>query len=380
MNQVNQVGHDYPLTYCTNIHPGDAWADVRRNLEDHALQVKEACSPARTFPLGIRLSAQAAFELDDVEIRRFANWCEAHDCYVLTLNGFPHGAFHGTQVKDAVYLPDWRDPRRASYTNRLADVLAQWTPRGQTRSISTVPVAYRSGFATEHWGPVRTHLLYTLMHLAYLHERGGPLIRLALEPEPHCVLEQTHEAVEFFERMRFPASLADYIGLCFDCCHQAVEFEQPADCLAALESAGIRVVKVQVSSALRARGKAIANLLAFDEATYLHQAVLCTLDGELLRFSDLPELARWLERGEPAEECRVHFHVPVFLAELGNVGTTRFFLEDCLPRLAPGTPLEVETYSFGVLPQALRLDSAGASIARELNWVRETLDAAHGRH
>ncbi|MFS8974119.1 metabolite traffic protein EboE [Cupriavidus necator] len=374
------MNHDYPLTYCTNIHPGDAWADVRRNLEDHSLQVKRACSPEHSFPLGLRLSAPAAFELDGAEIHRFANWCEARDCYVLTLNGFPYGAFHGTRVKEAVYLPDWRDPLRAAYTNRLADILAQWTPRGQARSISTVPVACRSGFAAEHWTQVRTHLLHTLTHLARLHEHGGPLIRLALEPEPYCVLEQTREVVEFFERMRFPASVADYIGLCFDCCHQAVEFEQPTDCLAELERAGIRVVKVQVSSALRARGNAIANLLAFDEPTYLHQAVLRTQDGELLRFSDLPGLARWLERGEPADECRVHFHVPIFLAELGEVGTTRFFLEDCLPRLAPETPLEVETYSFGVLPPALRLDSPGASIARELNWVRETLDAAHGRH
>lgn len=328
----------------------------------------------------MRLSARAAFDLDDAEIDRFADWCNAKGCYVLTLNGFPYGSFHDTAVKETVYLPDWRDPRRVAYTNRLADILARWTPRGRTSSISTVPVACRNGFATDHWATVRTHLLDTLTHLARLHERGGPLIRLALEPEPYCVLEQTSETLEFFERMKFPASLADYIGLCFDCCHQAVEFEEPADCLTQLTRAEIRVVKVQVSSALRARGSAIQNLLQFDEPTYLHQAVLRRQNGELERFSDLPGLARWLERGEAADECRVHFHVPIFLAELGAVGTTRFFLEDFLPRVAPGTPLEVETYSFGVLPPSLRLDSLGGSIARELNWVKETLDAAHGRH
>ncbi|GAB2917431.1 metabolite traffic protein EboE [Paraburkholderia jirisanensis] len=373
---------NFPLTYCTNIYPGEAWADVRRNLQEHALHVKEACSASHTFPLGLRLSAQAAFELDDAEIQRFSAWCDEHDCYVLTLNGFPYGSFHGTAVKANVYLPDWRDLRRVVYTKRLADILAKWTPPSRTTSISTVPIAFREGFSSQDWPAVKTNLFEVAAHLARIREQGGPLIRLALEPEPHCVLERTREAVELFERIDFPDSLAAHVGVCFDCCHQAVEFESAADCLAQLASARIPVAKVQVSSALRARGQAVADLLQFDEPTYLHQAVVLRRNGELQRFADLPDLARWLEQGETPEECRVHFHVPVFLGELGGtgVGTTRFFLEDCLPRLPEGTPLEVETYSFGVLPASLRLASLGDSIARELNWVRETLDAAHRRH
>ncbi|WP_213306213.1 metabolite traffic protein EboE [Paraburkholderia sacchari] len=374
------MNRDYPLTYCTNIHPGETWADVRRNLEDHGLQVKRLCSPAEAFPLGLRLSAQAAFELDEAEIHRFADWCGEHDCHVLTLNGFPYGSFHGTAVKENVYLPDWRDPLRVSYTKRLADIGAQWTPNHRPISISTVPVAFRAGFEPAHWTIVRTHLFDVAAHLARIREHGGPLIRLAIEPEPCCVVERTDEAVALFERMAFPEPLAAHVGLCFDCCHQAVEFEEPADCLAKLASASIPIAKVQVSSALRARGKAVAALLQFDEPTYLHQAVVLRRNGELRRFNDLPGLARWLQEGELPEECRVHFHVPIFLEELAGIGTTRFFLEACLPRLPAGTPLEVETYSFGALPPGMRLDSLGHSIARELNWVRETLDAAHSRH
>jgi hypothetical protein len=378
------VRRDHPLTYCTNIHPGDSWADVLGNLEGHALEVKRAISPQQPFPLGLRISAQATAELDAAAVRRFSDWCGEHDCYVLTLNGFPYGAFHGTAVKETVYLPDWRDARRVAYTTRLADLLAAWTPGGQATSISTVPIAFRDGFADAHWPLVKENLLATLTHLAHVRDRGGPLIRLAIEPEPCCAIETTQEALDFFERMRFPASLAEHIGLCFDCCHQAVEFETPAGCLAQLAQAGIPIAKVQVSSALRAHGAAAAHLLAFDEPTYLHQAVVLRKNGELERLADLPDLARWLEasdrRGETPEECRVHFHVPVFLAEIGAIGTTRFFLEDLLPRLAPDTPLEVETYSFGVLPAPLRLTSLSASIVRELAWVRETLDAAHGRH
>jgi hypothetical protein len=366
------------LGYCTNIHPGEGWADVLGNLERHALAVKREVSPDVSFPLGLRLSAQAVRELDAAAIAGFRRWCEEQGCHVMTVNGFPYGAFHGTPVKAAVYQPDWRDPERVAYTKRLADVLAHWVPAGASTSISTVPVAFRDGYAPEHWALVRTHLLEVLSHLARLHERGGPLIRLALEPEPHCVLERTVEVVSFFERMHLPAALNPYLGICLDCCHQAVQFEEPDACLDLLADAGITVAKVQVSSALRMRGQAIARLLEFDEPTYLHQAVLRTADGQLLRFADLPDLARWLARGEPAEECRVHFHVPIFLSQLNdNIGTTRFFLEECLPRLEPGIPLEVETYSFGVLPPPLRLDSVADSVVRELTWVKELLDAAH---
>ncbi|WP_083237517.1 MULTISPECIES: metabolite traffic protein EboE [Burkholderia] len=373
------MNQDYPLTYCTNVHPGDTWVDVRRNLED-ALQVKRICFPDRTFPLGLRLSASAAFEIDDTELRRFTDWCDKYDCYVLTINGFPYGSFHGTRVKETAYLPDWRDPRRAVYTMRLADILAQCPSLCGTASISTVPIAYRDGFAPEHWPIVKGYMLDVLAHLAHLRERGGPLIRLAIEPEPCCVLEQTREAIEFFERMNFPDALAEHIGLCFDCCHQAVEFEEAAHCLEQLAQARIPMAKVQLSSALRARGDKAIHLLKFDEPTYLHQAVARRKNGELQRFADLPDLARWLGSGEIPEECRVHFHVPIFLAELGGIETTRFFLEDLLPRLSPATPLEVETYSFGVLPASLRLESLSHSIARELKWVKEVLDAAHGHH
>ncbi|HMN43054.1 MAG TPA: metabolite traffic protein EboE [Povalibacter sp.] len=369
------------LTYCSNIHPGESWNDVLRNLHDHALAVKAELAPAAAFPLGLRLSAQAASELTDESIHSFRDWLDAHGCRVATVNGFPYGVFHGTTVKHAVYEPDWRHAERARYTMQLADILAQWLAPTETGSISTVPIAFRDRFLDEHWSPVRKNLLDTLAHLALIRDRGGPLIRLAIEPEPHCMLETTTEVVQFFSRMNFPGALAEHVGICLDCCHQAVEFERPDRVLAQLREAGITIAKVQVSSALRAIGGEIAALMQFDEPTYLHQAVALTTRGTLARFCDLPDLARWLARGERAEEVRVHFHVPVFLDHLGSVGTTRFFLDELLPQLDPDLPLEVETYSFGVLPASLRSDSIGASIVRELRWVTEKLhDASHRRH
>jgi len=367
------------LTYCTNIHPGEAWVDVLSNLESHALPVKQAVSPDRAFPLGLRLSNRAALEIDAREARRFQDWCEEHGCFVPTLNGFPHGQFHGAGVKEKVYLPDWRDPARAEYTVRLAELLAEWLPEGTPGSISTVPIAFRSHFDPRELPEVRRNLLVVLEVLDRIrHERGREIV-LCLEPEPRCVIETTPEAVAFLEELELPAALSGLLGLCYDCCHQAVEFEDPAESLGLLSQAGVRIGKVQVSSSLRARAGQIAGLRRFDEPTYLHQVVARRADGSLERWDDLP-----LFLAEPSlaafEECRVHFHVPIFATDLGDCGTTRFFLENALPGLDAAIPLEVETYSWNVLPPELQTATVTESIVRELEWVTALLERPRPEH
>ncbi len=370
------------LTYCTNIHPGEGWSDVVANLESHAIPVKRAVLPDAMFPLGLRVSGEAAEEVTIDEAKRFRDWCEEQGFCVPTLNGFPHGRFHGSGVKERVYLPDWRDPERAWYTRKLADLLAEWLPAGSVGSISTVPVAFRRGFDpdgldapsdADDWRLVHAHVCNALAHLDALRQSHGVEIVLAFEPEPRCVLETTKEAIAFFERMQLPASRADLAGLCFDCCHQAVEFEDASRSLASLRDAGVRIAKVQVSSALRAVGDEVAALPRFDEPVYLHQVVARDADGALHRFDDLGDFAR---AEVAAEEARVHFHVPIFAAHLGPCGTTRGFLEDALPLLAPDMLLEVETYSFDVLPAELRRTSVDESIVRELEWVRDLRSGA----
>ena len=43
------------LTYCTNIHPAESWAEVRANLETHVRAVKARVSPDAPFGVGLRL-------------------------------------------------------------------------------------------------------------------------------------------------------------------------------------------------------------------------------------------------------------------------------------------------------------------------------------
>lgn len=360
------------ITYCTNIHSGEGWLDVFAALQQHIPPVKAAVSPDRAFPIGLRLSHRAAMELTPAENERFTAWLRTHDCFVPTLNGFPYGAFHGERVKEKVYLPDWRSAERAVYTMRLADLLAGWLPEGMAGSISTVPVGFKGMMSEADLPSVRQQLVAVLTHLRTLRRERGRKIVLALEPEPGCLLETTEEVCQFFTDLALPQDLREFIGLCYDSCHQAVEFEAPADSLARLAGAGIHIAKVQVSSALKLTEPTADVLRRFDEPRYLHQVVVRNGDRELSRYNDLAEA---LERHEAAagDEWRCHFHVPIFSSGTDGYGTTRAFLEALLPCLEEGTLLEVETYTWDVLPPELRCGTVTDSIIREIRWLEAQL-------
>jgi sugar phosphate isomerase/epimerase len=206
------------LTYCTNIHPGESWAEVRANLEQHVLAVKARVSPDAPFGVGLRLSGRAANEL--VDARALRRWLDDHGLYVFTINGFPHGAFHATPVKEEVYRPDWREPERVAYSNRLADLLVELLPDGVDGTISTVPGCFqaRAGGDAE----MAANLARCAEHLAAIEARTGRAIMLALEPEPCCVMETIAQTVAFFDTHAIDRRR---IGVCLDVCHAAVEFE-----------------------------------------------------------------------------------------------------------------------------------------------------------
>ncbi len=335
-------------------------------------------------------------------MRELRDFLAHNRMYVFTINGFPYGTFHGTRVKEEVYLPDWRDPERLRYTNQLTDLLVQLLPEDPAieGSISTVPGAYKPAL-----GGARDVALIVenlLRHVAYLvdvRRRTGRSIALALEPEPHCFLETIDEVLGFFQRdlhgaaavrrlgeltglERAPAAQAlhDHLGLCLDLCHAAVEFEDAAACVGRLDAAGIRVHKLQISAGLRLPQldtEALAALRRFDDPVYLHQ-VIERGPGGLRRFSDLPEAFATVNGEALEREWRVHFHVPIFLDRLAPFASTQPFIREVLAqhRTRPFTAhLEVETYTWGVLPEPFRSGSVDEAVARELAWVRSELAA-----
>ncbi len=390
------------LTYCTNIHPGETWAEVRANLERYVLAVRDRVVPGRRFGIGLRLSAEAADTLAKPdELAAFRAFLDAHGLYVFTINGFPFGVFHGTRVKEKVYLPDWLDDARLAYTDRLAELLAELLPAepGLEGSVSTAPGAYK----TRVTGPADVARMADrlLRHAATLHrlrERTGKVIALALEPEPCCYLETIAETVRFFEdqlygtdavaafarltglgRGESAAALRRHLGVCYDACHMAVEFEDPLNGLRTLRAAGIPVGKIQISAGLRVwldpGDRALLDALRpFAEGVYLHQVVE-RRGGALTRFTDLPEaLATVGQRGAEPREWRIHFHVPLFRRELGRFTNTQDYLGDVLGLLrqeAHSRHLEVETYTWDVLPEEYRREDIITAVARELSWVIE---------
>lgn len=364
----------FHLTYCSNIHAGETWPEIAEALATVVPEVRRQLDVHGPFAIGLRLSADAAAGLaQGSALDTFAAFLEAGRYYVPTINGFPYGAFHRTRVKDHVYLPDWRDPRRLAYTNQLAALLARLLPEDVAGSVSTVPGGFKAhltapGDVAAIGAALRAHA----EGLRSLRDRTGRTVRLALEPEPGCLFETIDETLAFFDAELADTAVREFIGVCVDTCHMAVEYETAASVFARLTGAGIDIPKVQVSSALDAStAEARQALAAFAEDTYLHQ-VVARRDGVLERFTDLPEAL-----AAPApDQCRVHFHVPLFLEALGALRSTQPFVRDSLRALVAAPicdQLEVETYTWDVLPPAYRRVDVATAIARELAWVREQL-------
>lgn len=376
------------LSYCSNVHPGETWPEVRALLRRDVTAVKALVSPDAPFGVGLRLAAAAAETLDrdPSALADLQSLLAAEDLYVFTVNGFPYGRFHGARVKEAVYRPDWREPARAAYTLQLARVLAALVPEGTMGSISTAPGCFQGRATPGAPAEMAARMHEVAQALADLEHTTGRRIVLALEPEPACFLETTADAVAFFRDYLYAGPHARttrrFIGLCLDTCHAAVEHERPEDTVAALRAAAIPIFKIQLSAGLevsRLDPATLAALAPFAEGVYLHQTVARHADGRLTRYVDLPEaLAAARAAPAPGVVWRVHFHVPVFARESAIPGLlhTQPFLETILGMHAEQpltTHLEVETYTWDVLPAAYRDAPLPELIARELRWVRERL-------
>lgn len=389
------------LTYCTNIHAGETWPDIRASLAEYLPRVKRAVAPTRPFGVGLRLSGVAADALaQPAALDELKGFLAERGCYVFTINAFPYGPFHGTRVKQEVYQPDWRSDERLRFTNLAGDLMAQLLPDepGLMGSVSTVPGTFKP-LAGEPGAvaAMTERLIAHAAHLVALERRTGRHVALSIEPEPCCFLETIAETVEFFERQLLSdvarhelarrcgvapgeaeALVRRHLGVCYDVCHAAVEFEDPDLSLATLERAGIAVTKLQLTTALRVPeidALSAASLRRIDVGTYLHQVVERRGDA-LRRFVDLPDAFAAIEDGSAAGEWRVHCHVPVFLEDLGDLRSTQPFLRRVL-ELVRERPisqhLEAETYTWDVLPEQLRGEDKAAAIARELRWITDEL-------
>jgi hypothetical protein len=397
MDLGNGLGH---LSYSTLVHPGDTWAEMRASLEQHLPEVKARVSPDRPFGVSLRVSASSAATLvdDDAERAALRAFLDAHDMYVYTVNAFPYGPFKGGSVMERVYEPDWTTEERVTYTNQVADILADISPVGVSPSIQTAPLAFKPKVTDAAYVDLfTTNLFRVVAHLVEVEARTGRRVKLALEPEPACYLESTEETIAYFTRHVFATSgvrelariagvpiseaeglLRRHLGVVFDIGHQSVGFEDIGASLRGLVDAGIPIFKLQEAAALwveHLTSEQVPRLREFTDTIYLSQTTMRRGD-EVTKYLNLGEALDAFEGDPRPAEIRTHFHVPVFLEEIGPFRTTRFAVQDAL-RMHRETPLsdhlEIETYTWDVLPDHLKTGDIIDYVAREIEFVQQEL-------
>jgi len=391
------LGH---LTYSTLVHPGDDWEQMWESLTTYVPRVKARVAPNQPFGVSLRLSAKSAQTLVDSAAGRdrLKKFLADNDMYLYTVNAFPYGDFKGGEVKEQVYEPDWRSDERTRYTRNVASVLAAVVPAEISPSIQSAPLGFKPRVTgADIVASYTHHVLQVAAHLVALEARTGRTVTLALEPEPFCFLETTDETVEYFTRHLYCGAAAEkfarlsglpiseahvalrrHVGVVFDICHQAVEYENITESLQKLVDAGIPIFKLQEAAALQipeVTAPVVELLKRYAKTIYLTQTIE-KRDGRLNRFLNLEDAFVAWDKDPGPREWRTHFHVPVFLDEIGPFRTTRFAIEEAL-RFHKAKPLsrqlEIETYTWDVLPDSLKTGDIVDYVCRELEWVRGQL-------
>ncbi len=373
-------GSTVHLSYCTNVHPAETLDGVLAQLRDHCEPVRERLGK-ETLGIGLWLARGAARTLtaDPAALRALRGELDRRGLEVVTLNGFPYEGFGSQEVMYRVYRPDWTEPERLEHTLDLARLLAALLPDDVTEgTVSTLPIAWRTPFDATRARAARAALTALTEGLDALEEETGRSIRVGLEPEPGCTIETTADAIA-----PLTAVPGDRVGVCVDTCHLATSFEDPATSIAALQVAGIRIPKAQLSAALHAEHPHLpdvrAALAAFDEPRFLHQTRARTAEGllgtddlgESLAGGALPDTTPW----------RAHFHVPLHAPPAPPLTSTLGVLKETLDLLVGGPTaltghLEVETYTWQVLPPEQRprdRDQLADGITAELALARDLL-------
>ncbi|HMF70449.1 MAG TPA: metabolite traffic protein EboE, partial [Flavitalea sp.] len=289
---------------------------------------------------------------------------------------------------------------RVEYTIRLAEILSQLLPDNMEGGISTSPLSYRHWHSPEQSDSVfkkaTSNLLEVIVKLIEIKNNTGKTIHVDIEPEPDGLLESGMEFLNWYDNWLLPSGISllqkrfglanetsvevlkEHMQLCYDICHFAVGYEDHKQMIDLLNQKNIRVGKIQVSAALKAampanpekRKGVIDAFEQFNESTYLHQVIALQKNGELKKYRDLPEAL--LQAGDlSTTEWRSHFHVPLFVGSYGALHSTQEDIMNVLDlhkQQAFTRHLEIETYTWDVLPDALKLPMA-ESIIRELEWV-----------
>ena len=234
----------------------------------------------------------------------------------------------------------------------------------------------------------------------------GAFIHLDIEPEPDC-LHRKHGrddrvlramAAAGWRPRGWPrrlgvdagagaAALLEHIRVCFDCCHFAVEYEDPGDGARSArggrhpDRAGPAELGVRVHVAgRRRRERARARRAA---ATVRRRDLSAPGDrapngGALRHFRG--SATKRSRDAAPARrpEWRIHFHVPLFTADYDGLGSTQDYVRtvlDAAARRAVHEPSRDRDVHMG--RAARRAEGRSARVdRREYEWVLDARPAA----
>ncbi|WP_105566239.1 metabolite traffic protein EboE [Microbacterium halophytorum] len=367
------------LSYCTNAHPAEDVDGIIAQLHEHAGPARRASGLGR-LGVGLWLPVDAAAQLaEDADARaRLAAALDAEGLELFTVNAFPYRGFHDDVVKLGVYSPDWTSDERLEFTKDCATALALLLPEGESGSISTLPLGWRDGWTPERDAAAASRLRSLHDHLAAIERETGRSVRIAVEPEPGCILDDVDDVVDWLAA--HPELTADgRIGVCLDTCHLAVSYADPAAAVRRIEEAGVRVVKVQASAALEVPDpSAAAEALApFAEARYLHQVRTDPAAGEALRADDLVDVLA--DHEWPHDRpWRVHVHIPLHLTPAAPLASTQHVLREAVAAVletehGAEAHLDIETYTWTVLPAEMQPATLADGIAGEVRWAAREL-------
>ena len=304
--------------------------------------------------------AAAGLAADPAKVARLRRDIAARGLEVVTLNGFPYRSFHAPVVKRAVYQPDWLTTERLEYTADLTRVLAGLLPDDAARgSVSTLPLGWRTPWTSWHSSVARGRLAELASRLAEVHAGTGRLVRVAVEPEPGCVIESTTQAVAELSGVD-----TRYIGVCLDLAHLACAWEEPGPALARLAGAGLPVVKVQVSAALAATRPGEPAAVADHQVAHVYVADPSDLAAARKVCAELPGVASLLDGAGKAACGLDHPRAGelVLVAEPDAWFTYYYWLDD---QRAPDFARLVEIHRKpGYDPAELFLDPAAPAAAR----------------
>ncbi|GAA2174564.1 metabolite traffic protein EboE [Arthrobacter parietis] len=368
------------LSYCTNVHPAEDFDGLIRQLHEYSGPIRRKAG-LNILGVGLWLPAGLARRLahnaDDLAALREVLLVEGLQLH--TINAFPYGGFHNEVVKLDVYKPTWAEPRRLEYTLDCAEILAALLPENTAGSISTLPLAWREPWTQADDDAATAAFVELSSRLRELKERTGKTVRIAVEPEPGCVLDTVADVAGWLEARIDRGIDPEFIGLCVDTCHLAVSFADPVDAVNRIEAAGLRVVKIQASAALHvtdpSSAAARAALTAFAEPRYLHQVREQGENG-ILAADDLTEALDTLPGKAP---WRVHFHIPLHHIPSSPLETTAAVLRHTVAEVSRRhygweVHLDIETYTWSVLPSGQVGIVDG--IAAEIGWAESHLLAA----